>query len=580
MVLRRIGVALATFGLLFLFVGTLPASADATCTQKVVDTTAKSLLDTKQVEAAISQLDSIGADVYVRSFEKTPNGSSDTYYRDAYGQCSNWQSPDGKTPKSNLIVVTFGMDHTSGIYYGSSWHQLDQKYSSIRANSLNANLKSGNYTAAITATLTQLGDAIKTPASSSQGSGSAVDAGAIGLVVLYIVGAVALLALLIFVGYRLIRAYGVRKIMKDMIQRAKRQAVDTKQETTELYTRLMNGPDSKTQSQSLELQTLAVPTAETRKFEVRFKEIQRQLTQAVTDYTELNAAHTDLATKSHSLKEWSDIHVNYRSVRTALESADRKSVELWKELDDLNQQLTPEGRQERLAQLQVELDNDSRLLATFSAFDTTRYKQRLDKLSSQVQSLSTADNTDDSWTAYQTIQRLFADEETLASDLRGLEACQQEIHTAPVELKSKLERTKRLVETSKLSNSTAKKYTRQLDSLEQSIAEFGGDPSRSVDKVRSHKDSLHKSLDNVASACRNEHHKRNSSTGSYGRRSDRSNNSFGDAMLGGYIGATLGNNDTPRHTSNDTPSPSFGGGGGGDWGGGGGDFGGGGGGGW
>ena len=59
-----------------------------TCVEHVVDMTDKHVLDTDTINVAVVNLqNSTGADVYVRAFQTTPEGSAASWWREAYKGC-------------------------------------------------------------------------------------------------------------------------------------------------------------------------------------------------------------------------------------------------------------------------------------------------------------------------------------------------------------------------------------------------------------------------------------------------------------------------------------------------------------
>lgn len=136
------------------------AHADTDCNTRVIDTTNKRVLDTDAVNKSVTATsDATGADVYVRAMQTTPGGDAAAWYKDALRECRNWTGPDGVTPKPNLLVVQFGMDHTSSIQYGRNLtSSMDPKVDKVRSSVMGNQLKSGNFTKAITQTLDTVND--------------------------------------------------------------------------------------------------------------------------------------------------------------------------------------------------------------------------------------------------------------------------------------------------------------------------------------------------------------------------------------------------------------------------------------
>lgn len=136
------------------------ATADADCNTHVIDTTDKRVLDTDAVNKYVTATsDATGADVYVRAMQTTPGGDAAVWFKDALRECRNWTGPDGVTPKPNLLVVQFGMDRTSSIQYGRNLtSSMDPKVDKVRSSVMGSQLKSGNFTKAITKTLDTVND--------------------------------------------------------------------------------------------------------------------------------------------------------------------------------------------------------------------------------------------------------------------------------------------------------------------------------------------------------------------------------------------------------------------------------------
>lgn len=147
----------------------IPARSEPVCAAPVIDETADRVLDQPKVMEAVSTLErDTGTDVFVRAFQKTPGGDSGVWWRDAFARCSAWLGADGRTPKPNIVVVEFGLDHTSAIEYGSNLHRLDTQVDGIRSRKLGEGLRRGDFTGAVTSTLNALNEAIKAPAPPAQ----------------------------------------------------------------------------------------------------------------------------------------------------------------------------------------------------------------------------------------------------------------------------------------------------------------------------------------------------------------------------------------------------------------------------
>ncbi len=147
--------------------GAPPPAPASSCTAIVEDTTTDKVLNQDTVMQAVGTLErDTGVDVYVRAFQATPEGDPASWWRQAYSGCPAWLGADGQTPKPNVLVIEFGLDHTSAIEYGSGLHLLDPHIDRIRATTLGDGLRRGDFTGAVTSTLHDLGAALSAPAPS------------------------------------------------------------------------------------------------------------------------------------------------------------------------------------------------------------------------------------------------------------------------------------------------------------------------------------------------------------------------------------------------------------------------------
>lgn len=557
MIKRHIVTLLIAAFTLVLFGATVSAQAASDCTTKVIDTTNKSVLDKSATNAAINKLESTGADVYVRSFEKTPSGSIDTYYRETVKSCSNWQSPDGKTPKANLIFVGFGMDKTSAIFYGSNWHILDTKIDAIRANSLNAGLKSGNFTNGITGSLAALETAIKTPASSPSSTGAPFDFAGAGLVLLYIVLAIVALTLLFFTGRHVYRVAARNRARQEEFDTAKTAAVSYQAKAESAYAQLMLMPevDREKAWQELELKSLLLPAAKSKAFEQQLDGIQTQINEAIAAYNthKATAAVTGAYESAESCRT---LAAKFKADMQAFQNASHDLATLWKEVDELNQNLTPDGQAKRLEKIRAELGTTQSVLTSISAYSTSEYDKQRESFARQIDALLSPSRPLAPWDAHTSIEKLADNVASLTTSLDDLKLQQQKIRNASEELTTMLKSTRKLVANSGLSDRLVTKYEKQLDSLERSIGEFTEDPSKNADKLLRQRDNLYASMENVADACRSEKRKvaersRSRSTArsssSRSRSASNNDNGFTGGFLGGYIGSSSGSSHSSSH---------------------------------
>jgi hypothetical protein len=119
-------IAVAIFTALFTLGSTAPASAETNCNTQVVDEAGVLNGDPEgKIRTAINTLTSIGADVRVRTYRGAPDGVR-AKLDEAIGDCRSWQQPAGGQ-KDNLVVYMLSMDpKDQAIFSGNLWgHLLD-----------------------------------------------------------------------------------------------------------------------------------------------------------------------------------------------------------------------------------------------------------------------------------------------------------------------------------------------------------------------------------------------------------------------------------------------------------------------
>lgn len=572
MYLRRISLLLISMLLMGWMSFTLPAQAATDCNTKVLDSTSKSLLDKKEVTSAIDQLQTTGADVYVRAFEKTPNGSLEAYYREAVKACGNWAGPDGVAPKANLIFVAFGMDHTSVIYYGANWHSLDQKIDAIRANYLNTGLKAGNYTKAITGTLDAVKNGIQSPSSNSQNPSAAFDPGPILVVVLFVLLGVVTIVLLGLIGRRVYRHISTKREQQKRYEEARQSVKTCKEKAEQAYSTLMLRTDieaSNAQAE-LELRTLLLPPKPIKSYQRKLESLQKMLTGILAEYAALVKQYEQEPELTDSTMGCKQTATAFNTSTKNLRSIGGEFNALWMELDEINEQLKPENRKERLQTITESLSYAHDRLVGVTAYRTQSYDIRLAELQQRANTLTNADESMTAWEHHEAIKVLAADEQSLSDEIAELQRVQETIRQAPEELRIMHRSTEKLVNNSNLPDKLIKKYTNQLMSLDRSIDAYTENPNKDAAKLLRHKDGLLASLENVANACRAEQRKmitkrrsgatRNSRSSSHRRTTSDTSSNTTSAVIFGYGGSDYGSSYSPS-------SSDYGGGSGGDWGG-------------
>lgn len=572
MYLRRISLLLISVLLMGWMSFTLPAQAATDCNTKVLDSTSKSLLDKKEVTNTIDQLQTTGADVYVRAFEKTPNGSLEAYYRETVKACGNWAGPDGVAPKANLIFVAFGMDHTSVIYYGANWHSLDQKIDAIRANYLNTGLKAGNYTKAITGTLDAVKSGIQSPAGNSQNSSGASNPGPILVIALFVLLGVAVIVLLGLIGRRVYRHVSIKREQQRRHEEAQQSVNTSKEKAEKAFSTLMLRTDigaSNAQAE-LELRTLLLPPKPAKTYQRKLESLQKTLTDILEEHAALVKQYEQEPELTDSIMGCKQITAAFNTSTKNLRSIGGEFNALWMELDEINEQLKPENRKERLQAITESLSYTHDRLEGVTAYRTLPYDTRLAELQQRANALINVVESMTAWEHHEAINALSADEQSLSDEIADLQRVQQAIRQAPEELRNMHRSTEKLVSNSNLPEKLVRKYTNQLKSLDRSIDAYSEDPAKDAAKLLRHKDSLLASLENVANACRAEQRKlttrrrsgvtRNSRSYSHRRTTSGSSSNTSSAVIFGYGGSDYGSSPSPS-------SSDYGGGSGGSWGG-------------
>ncbi|SKR82943.1 Uncharacterised protein [Mycobacteroides abscessus subsp. abscessus] len=198
------------------------------CQEQVLDLTNDRVLDTSKVAGSAAQLSqTTGADVFVRAFQSTPGDSAAVWWRQAYPECPAWLATDGKTPKPNVLVVEFGLDHTSAVEYGSNFHRLDSDVDRLRAG-MGTHLRRGDYTEAVTATLSTIQSLLTSragadPQPDAQGDDSAAFKHAVE-VIFWVICAIAAACLLIEALLRLRAARRRRRQALERLAKARSDA--------------------------------------------------------------------------------------------------------------------------------------------------------------------------------------------------------------------------------------------------------------------------------------------------------------------------------------------------------------------
>jgi uncharacterized protein len=216
MVLRSITrvalvIVLGTSGL---FLASMPAQAATNCDTTVVDSANILGSSITQVEDASKKLESLGADVRVRTVKSfAPAATLDDYVQ-GLQSCPSWQSPNGSR-KSNIVIFAMSMQERKvGIFYGSKWDNAFTGANSetrIYEDYMAPQFKGGNFSQGFVDGINQtdqvLNNYLHPSAAQSEKSGSSSGSdGSTGWIVLIIFGSLVALALIGLMIFLIIRA--------------------------------------------------------------------------------------------------------------------------------------------------------------------------------------------------------------------------------------------------------------------------------------------------------------------------------------------------------------------------------------
>lgn len=118
------------------------------------------ILDVARVEQAARKLQTLGVDVYVRTFPSfdARYGTLDAYVTDLVSRTPAWQGTNGQ-PKSNLLILAISLsERKTYIQYGSSWTPsigANNRYLTIQTDYMNPRFRDGDYTGGFIAGLDQ-----------------------------------------------------------------------------------------------------------------------------------------------------------------------------------------------------------------------------------------------------------------------------------------------------------------------------------------------------------------------------------------------------------------------------------------
>ena len=594
-------VACITLGVVL--AGAAPAYAEdpATCTTPVVDLTEAHLLDVEQIEAAVNEANETGGNFFVRAFEEPPSGSLDAYWRESILNldCPNWSSgpADNLVPKPNLVLIAFNMgEHPNvGLYYGSAYNDAigDAGMTAI-LNEMVPYLKAEDFTEGVVVGL-ESAARMTDPNREAPVSGGekpadpiVIDWGAVGTWLLYILGAI-VFGILLWLFIRL----NMGRIERSGARRALRST------RTEAGSAVANweGLGAFTDITFLTGGQPLPKEAQSRDYDKEIDKATRRATSASGNYGRYIKLESHDPDRRLTVEEANEANHDYRQVTIDLLDASADLDALKVSAGEDAYRYSFEGQAVRVSSIRKALDTMSAKLGDYgSLFPTTvtsRKSQRLNSDLSKVEA-DLASKTNQLGT-FQRLDDLDSELAELSEEFEQMREAARSLSNPRVALEHMIEdgytRLHRLsvntdeeeLQLERLNGDSldgvlrklnaTQSYERQMavfDTFQRRVTTIVG---RATSRDEAHRANEEKKRAAAAKKRRDADRKRERQ---YSNSSSSNDNLVG-ALVGGYVGASLGSS---NHHSDPTPSyspPSIDFGGGGSTGfGGGGDFGGGG----
>lgn len=571
------------------------ASADTIqCENSIVDTTHKQVLNTTAVQAAVDGVAAQGADVYVRAFQDTPGGNADAFWSQGLRQCSNWRTPDGK-PKANIIMVMFGMDRTSGIFYNaSSFPELNDEFGSIISSDMNPNFRSGDFSRGIVSALNSIAHTIDPNRTETTIIDNTPDTDYSGVwkMTLWIFIGIALTvgfaAALVFGG----RAVRRRREEKTEWLKERAAARSAKDKLDRAIPNLRRDGDLEREfliaSAGVPSSVLKARRSEFSKIDERYDDIDESYPATVTnpDYD---------PEREHTTTQYREMVKEFSRITTAIKAVDEDFATLLANLEEDKEKLTLESRTRALDAVTRDTDTLASALGRCEqVFEVAQQRNELDVVKRRIETarlqLQAEGREEES---YNEIAALRAEVSSLTVSIRSLESdrdtimsAQKQVDAAVAARRSTLSRLehvdteeplRRLDRAARGADDLYRRLeqsrvrTSQLAAIDTFVASINATGEKSVQANRKTTDRL---AAEATARRRKEEEQRAEERRQEARRSSSFTNSSTGGFAGGYLGGTLGN--SGGSSSYDSGGSSFGGGGS-SWGGGGGDSGGGGG---
>lgn len=586
----RIAAALAvslSMGLLFAGASSAQAEDVDTCTTPVVDLTSDHMLDTATVEAAVDQANATGADFYVRAFESTPGGSLDAYWQESIKDCANWRSGNAENgvPKGNIIMVAFGMDRQSAIFYGSGFNETIgvNRANDLRAD-MNEQFRAGNFTDGVVTAVDELAvladpnRPIEEPEAAPAAPEFKVDWAGFWTVTLWVVAGLACVGLLIWVFFlnqsRLRRVAG-RARLAEAKRKAGEKVVawDDPGEFLDV-TFLTGGEQLPKEVQSVD-------------YTVELMEIDRRAgSAAVLNRNYGSSKSHDPQNKRLDEKELKQAHEDYTAIARAYDAAHIALASLKAKAAEDVRRYSFEGQAARASAIRKTLSAMAGKLSDYGQmFATTIVSRKHQRLSSELMSIDEALRAKaGQLDTYERLEKLDSEVSELGSEFGKMDAAASSLTDPRGTLQEILKRGRGRLQRLDINTEKEERKLATLDgsALDGVLRKLNA--SNSYERQMSVFDAFERRVSTVVAqaqarddAYRAEQEKRRRKERERQRREEQRRSSYSSSsssdgffggMVGGYIGASLGSS----HSSSSSSSSSsfdFGGGSSGGWGGGG-----------
>lgn len=403
------------------------ASADTLdCNSTITDATSDRVLDVNKVQSAVNSFvtEHPGADVYVRAFQNTPGGNTDAFWKQGLQQCSNWSNPTSNEPKSNIIMVVFGLDRKSALFYGGNYSTLSSSIDTIRGNDMNANLRSAQYTTAVTASLASMSSVLNGRSVGSGNNAKEVDGGTILTVLLWIFGVIAVIGAIIGIGYGIYRyadARVARREAEEERQKAQAKARDAKKAASIQITNAKT--DQELRNQFL-ITTGGLPAVMVTEHQKAFNSIDHSCDEQIEMFSNLGQDPTTDIDVVLTQEAYEQLEQQYQTIANKLAAAAMAFEQLFANIEQDKSALTPEARAARWTGVN---DCVNHLVAQVDTcgqtFDVTPVREKLSKLQQQIDSAHEhLDNTEKATDSYNELGKLESIADNLSDEVRQLMA--------------------------------------------------------------------------------------------------------------------------------------------------------------